>query len=196
LDGRHRKHARVESKIRDQKASGIGLLPSRKLNINAAWLTATTLAADLRCCFQLLALNGETARATSKTLRYRVRHVPARLARGQRKQRLKLPGTWPWADIITRAFRRILALPHPPEQHERSHRAPRGGHQQAPGPWNPASSGTPADAHAWPAPSPNRNQCDITDARSTGCRCETTRLEPGLAAQPLSDEPCAECDYP
>ncbi|WP_371674202.1 transposase [Streptomyces sp. NBC_00289] len=113
LDGRHRKHARIEPKIRDQKASGIGLLPSRELNVNASWLTATTLAADLRCWFQLLALDGEMARATPKTLRYRVLHVPARLVRGQRKRRLKLPGTWPWAGIIIRAFRRILALPHP-----------------------------------------------------------------------------------
>lgn len=78
LDGRHRKHARVEPKIRDQKASGISLLPSRELEVNAAWLTATTLAADLRCWFQLLALDGELAKATPKTLRYRILHVPAR----------------------------------------------------------------------------------------------------------------------
>ncbi|MEU1601476.1 IS1380 family transposase [Streptomyces sp. NPDC005708] len=57
LDGRHRKHARVEPKIRDQKASGIGLLPSREMTVNAAWLTATVL----RCWFQLLALDGELA---------------------------------------------------------------------------------------------------------------------------------------
>lgn len=36
LDGRHRKHARVEPKIRDQKAPGNGLLPSRELEVNAA----------------------------------------------------------------------------------------------------------------------------------------------------------------
>ncbi|MGW3660748.1 transposase [Streptomyces sp. NPDC005151] len=113
LDGRHRKHARVEPKIRDQKASGMGLLPSRELSINAAWLTATMLAADLRVWLQLLALDGEEARATPKTLRYRILHVPARLVRGQRKRRLKLPGTWPWAKAITTAFQRILALPRP-----------------------------------------------------------------------------------
>jgi hypothetical protein len=112
VDGRHRKHARVEPKIRDQKASGTGLLPSRELNVNAAWLTATILAADLRCWFQLLALDGEMARVIPKTLRYQVLHVPARLVRGQRKRRLNLPDTWPGADIIIRAFRRILALPH------------------------------------------------------------------------------------
>lgn len=113
LDGRHRKHARVEPKIRDQKASGMGLLPSRELHVNAAWLTATTLAADLRSWFQLLALDGELATATPKTLRYRILHVPARLVRGQRKRRLKLPDTWPWSTAIIRAFTRTLALPHP-----------------------------------------------------------------------------------
>ncbi|MGW3661137.1 IS1380 family transposase [Streptomyces sp. NPDC005151] len=113
LDGRHRKHARVEPKIRDQKASGMGLLPSRELSINAAWLTATMLAADLRVWLQLLALDGEEARATPKTLRYWILHVPARLVRGQRKRRLKLPDTWPWAKAITTAFQRILALPRP-----------------------------------------------------------------------------------
>ncbi|MFI6063160.1 transposase, partial [Streptomyces sp. NPDC051286] len=77
------------------------------------WLTATALAADLRCWFQLLALDGENAKATPKTLRYRILHVPARLTRGQRKRRLKLPDTWPWAKAITTAFQRILALPRP-----------------------------------------------------------------------------------
>ncbi|MER5991448.1 hypothetical protein [Streptomyces viridosporus] len=46
------------------------------MNVNAAWLTATTLAADLRCWFQLLALDGEMARATPKTLRYRLLPCP------------------------------------------------------------------------------------------------------------------------
>ncbi|WP_406723470.1 IS1380 family transposase [Streptomyces sp. GD-15H] len=113
LDARHRKHARVEPKIRDQKASGMGLLPSREMNVNAAWLTATALAADLRAWLQLLALDGEEAKATPKTLRYRILHVPARLVRGQRKRRLKIPDTWPWASSIVQAFTRILALPRP-----------------------------------------------------------------------------------
>ncbi|MFD5065846.1 IS1380 family transposase [Streptomyces sp. NPDC058394] len=113
LDGRHRKHARVEPKIRDQKASGMSLLPSREMSVNAVWLTATALAADLRAWFQLLTLDGENTKATPKTLRYRILHVPARLVRGQRKRRLKLPDTWPWAKAIITAFQRILALPHP-----------------------------------------------------------------------------------
>jgi hypothetical protein len=53
------------------------------------------------------------ATATPKTLRYRFLHVPAVLVRGQRRRRLKIPRTWPWAAQIVTAFRRLLALPHP-----------------------------------------------------------------------------------
>ncbi|MFE1521821.1 hypothetical protein ACFW9I_34300 [[Kitasatospora] papulosa] len=56
---------------------------------------------------------GELTKATPKTLRYRILHVPARLVRGQRKRHLKLPDTWHWATAIIRAFKRILTLPHP-----------------------------------------------------------------------------------
>ncbi|MFC5646834.1 transposase [Kitasatospora cinereorecta] len=105
--GEHRKHARVEPKIRDQKASGMGLLPSREMTVNTAWLTATAIASDLRAWLQLLALDGEEAKATPKTLRHRILHVPALLVRGRRKRRLKVPTST-------------------------GRRAP-----QSPGPWNP-----------------------------------------------------------
>ena len=44
---------------------------------------------------KLLALDGGLARAKPKTLRYRVLHTAARLARGGRKRRLKIQATWP-----------------------------------------------------------------------------------------------------
>ncbi|MCO8307125.1 transposase [Streptomyces sp. RKCA744] len=43
----------------------------------------------------------------------RLLHVPAVLVRGQRRRRLKIPRTWPWAEQIVEAFRRIRALPAP-----------------------------------------------------------------------------------
>jgi hypothetical protein len=113
LDSRHRTHARVEPKIRDVKACGMSLLPAREMKTNTAWLLTVALACDLRAWFQLLACDGEQALATPKTLCYRMLHVPARLVRGQRKRRLKIPKTWPWAKAIVRAFARILALPAP-----------------------------------------------------------------------------------
>lgn len=114
LDCRHRTHARVESKIRDGKDGGLNRFPSRLMKINQAWLAVTALACDLRNWLQLLALSGTAlAKAIPKTLRYRFLHVPAVLVRGQRKRKLKIPRTWPWADEIVTAFRRLLALPRP-----------------------------------------------------------------------------------
>jgi hypothetical protein len=35
----------------------------------------------------------------------------ARLIRGGRRRRWKIPANWPWAEAITRAWQRITALP-------------------------------------------------------------------------------------
>jgi hypothetical protein len=113
LDLRHRTHARVETKIRDGKAEALGRFPSRFMKINQAWLMVTALACDLRNWLQLLACEGEMAKATPKVLRYRFLHVPATMVRGQRRRRLKIPRNWPWAGQIAAAFHRLLALPQP-----------------------------------------------------------------------------------
>lgn len=113
LDLRHRAHSRVEPKIRDSKAESLARFPSRFMQVNQAWLTTTALACDLRAWFQLLGCDGDMAKATPKTLRYRLLHVPAVLVRGQRRRRLKIPRTWPWAERIIEVFRRIRALPAP-----------------------------------------------------------------------------------
>jgi hypothetical protein len=46
-------------------------------------------------------------------LRYRILHSAARLTRGQRRRRLRVPSSWPWAEHITAAFNRIAAIPAP-----------------------------------------------------------------------------------
>ena len=63
---------------------------------------------------KLLALDGDLARAEPKTLRYRILHAAARLARGGRRTLLKIPAAWPWAADITTAWQRIRAIPQPP----------------------------------------------------------------------------------
>jgi hypothetical protein len=113
LEARHRAHARVEDRIRHAKVSGPGRFPSRDFAINTAWLAAVAIAADLVAWFRLLALGGQLARAEPKALRYRVLHVPARLAHGGRRRRLRIPTTWPWVDDIVAAFARIAAIPLP-----------------------------------------------------------------------------------
>ena len=55
-----------------------------------------TLAADLTAWLRLLALPEQLKTCEPKALRYRLLHVPARLTRGGRRRRLRLPASWPW----------------------------------------------------------------------------------------------------
>ena len=111
IDAAHRVHARVEDAIRTGKDTGIGRFPSHEYALNQAWLTAAMTAQILLAWLKLLALDGELARAEPKTLRYRILHAAARLIRGGRRRRWKIPANWPWAEAITRAWQRITALP-------------------------------------------------------------------------------------
>jgi hypothetical protein len=81
---------------------------------SAAWLTAAMTGQILLAWLKLLALDGDLAQAEPRTLRYRVLHAAARLARGGRRRRLKIQATWPWAEAITIAWQRIDALPQAP----------------------------------------------------------------------------------
>jgi hypothetical protein len=71
------------------------------------------LAVDLITWTQHLLLEGELAKAEPKTLRYRLLHVAARIARGQRRLWLKIQQSWPWATQLAAAFTRLTALPVP-----------------------------------------------------------------------------------
>jgi Transposase DDE domain group 1 len=112
IDAAHRVHARVEDAIRTGKDAGH--FPSYDFQVNAAWLTAAMTGQILLAWLKLLALDGDLAKAEPRTLRYRVLHAAARLARGGRKRHLKIQATWPWAEAITAAWQRIDALPQAP----------------------------------------------------------------------------------
>jgi len=113
LEARHRGHARVEDDIRTGKNTGLNLMPSRDYAINTAWCQAVAIGCDLLAWTRLLALDGHLATAEPKTLRYRLLHVAARLTHGQRRRRLKIPPSWPWAEQLHQAFDRVLAIPAP-----------------------------------------------------------------------------------
>jgi len=81
--------------------------------INFAWYVVVALACDLLAWLALLGLDGDLAKAEPKTLRYRLLHTAGRIVRGQRKRRLRIPQTWPWARQLQTAFTRIAALPAP-----------------------------------------------------------------------------------
>jgi len=114
LEARHRPHARVEDRIRCGKQTGLGHLPSTKIDINQAWCLTATIAADLLCWLRLLCLDGPLATAEPKTLRYRLLHTAARIIHGQRKRTIRIPETWPWATQLATCLLTALALPPPP----------------------------------------------------------------------------------
>jgi hypothetical protein len=114
IDAAHRAHARVEDGIRTGKDCGIGRFPSYDFAMNSAWLTTSLIAAALLSWLRLIALDGDLARAEPKTVRYRILHAAAKLVRGGRRRRLKIPATWPWAEAIATAWARITALPQAP----------------------------------------------------------------------------------
>jgi hypothetical protein len=76
-------------------------------------LACDLLACDLLAWLRLLALSGELAKAEPKTLRYRLLHTAGRIIRGQRKRKIRIPETWPWASQLATCLLTALALPPP-----------------------------------------------------------------------------------
>jgi hypothetical protein len=111
LDLRHRRHARVEDRIRQAKATGLRNLPCHDFAANTAWLQLVLTAADLVCWTKLLAFGDDPALATAEidTFRYRVFHAAAQLVSTARRLHLRIDANWPWARAITTAFARQRA---------------------------------------------------------------------------------------
>lgn len=109
LELRHRQHARVEDRIRELKATGLGNLPCHSFWANAAWLEIVLAAADLVTWTRLIGFrtHPSLSRAEIATFRYRVLHVAARITRGARRTRLRIDATWRWAAQIATAWQAI-----------------------------------------------------------------------------------------
>jgi hypothetical protein len=88
LELRHRQHARVEDRIRQAKATGLGNLPCRAWNSNAAWLEVILTAVDLITWTKLIAFadHPALARCEIAAFRYRVLHVAARITSSARRR--------------------------------------------------------------------------------------------------------------
>jgi hypothetical protein len=113
LELRHRRHARVEDRIRAGKDSGLRNLPFHDLAQNRIWLAIAALAADLLAWCARLALPATAATYEPKRLRLRILAVAGRIVRTARRRILHIDPSWPWADVITRAHARLCALPLP-----------------------------------------------------------------------------------
>jgi hypothetical protein len=83
IDVLHREHAVVETGgVRTAKAMGLRNLPSKTWQVNAGWVLAANIAADLAAWTRLLGHGDDPGLrdADPGTLRYRIWHLPARLA--------------------------------------------------------------------------------------------------------------------
>ena len=110
LECRHRQHAHVEDRIRDDKDTGLSKFPFKAFALNEVWLEIVMLAHDLIVWTQALCLDGELAKAEPKRLRYRLLHVAGRLAFSGRRAKLHLQNTWPWASDLLAAFQKLKTL--------------------------------------------------------------------------------------
>ena len=113
LELRHRRHARVEDRIRTSKDTGLRNLPYHDLAQNRIWVAIAALAADLLAWTARLALPSPAITYEPKRLRLRILAVAGRLVTTARRRILKIDPHWPWAQTITTAHARLLALPAP-----------------------------------------------------------------------------------
>ena len=103
-----------------ESADGVGVVSHVRARLLADLADRTTLTAQLSGVFgsrtapQTVHDPGRVlVKAEPKTLRYRILHVAARLARGGRRLRLKIDRSWRWARVLAQAFQRLHALPVP-----------------------------------------------------------------------------------
>jgi hypothetical protein len=116
LDAVHREHAVVETAgVRTAKAMGLRNLPSKTWQVNKGWVIAANIAADLAAWTRLLGHydDPDLREADPDTLRYRIWHIPARLARHARERVLKISPEWPWKNAFLTCWHRLCALPEP-----------------------------------------------------------------------------------
>jgi hypothetical protein len=116
IDVLHREHACVETAgVRTAKAMGLRALPSKAWQVNCGWVITANIAADLAAWARLLGHGDdpELRDANPGTLRYRVWHLPARLALHARQRTLAISGSWPWARAFLDCWQRLTALTAP-----------------------------------------------------------------------------------
>ena len=102
LEVRHRQRARAEDRIRGLKDTGLRNLPFHGYQQNRIWVEVVALAADLLVWTQTLAWDEHqpARRWEPKRLRYRILGVAGRIIRSGRRNRLRLPRSWPWNHLI------------------------------------------------------------------------------------------------
>ena len=112
----HRRHAVIETVFADLIDGPLAHLPSGRFASNSAWAICAMITHNLLRAADALDPH-QPAVARGATLRRTIIHVPARLARPQRRPVLHLPKHWPWANkwltIWTGVFDQANAPPQP-----------------------------------------------------------------------------------
>jgi len=113
IDVLHREPAVVETDgVRTAKAMGLrnlqDLAGQRRLGPGRDHRPNLTAWARLRGLH-----DSELRDADPDTLRYRIWHLPARLARHARQRTLAISTHWPWKDEFLACWQRLRALPAP-----------------------------------------------------------------------------------
>jgi hypothetical protein len=93
----HRGHAVIETVFADLIDGPLAHMPSGRFASNSAWAVCAMITHNLLRASGTLS-SGRLAVARGATIRRQIIHVPARLARPQRRPVLHLPAHWPWAD--------------------------------------------------------------------------------------------------
>lgn len=111
-DKLHRQHAVVEQVFAELKAGPLAHMPSGNFQANAAWLVTAAISHNLLRAAATLA-GGQLARARAASLRDKLLHIPARIARRARRFILHLPTDWKWEPHFTRLWQNTLSSPTP-----------------------------------------------------------------------------------
>jgi hypothetical protein len=112
----HRRHAVIETVFADLIDGPLAHMPSGRFSANSAWAICAAMTHNLLRAADALDPH-QPAVSRGATLRRQIVHVPARLARPQRRPVLHLPAHWPWADrwlsIWNGVFGQAKAPPQP-----------------------------------------------------------------------------------
>jgi hypothetical protein len=114
-DVTHRRHAIIETVFADLIDGPLAHLPSGRFASNHAWALCAAITHNLLRAAETLDPS-KPAVARGATLRRQIIHVPARLARPQRRAVLHLPEHWPWATKWLAVWNGVFdqALAHSP----------------------------------------------------------------------------------
>jgi hypothetical protein len=93
----HRRHAVIETVFSNLIDGPLAHMPSGRFASNSAWALCAMITHNLLRAVDALGPHPRAA-ARGATLRRQIVHVPARLARPQRRPVLHLPEHWPWAE--------------------------------------------------------------------------------------------------